>query len=266
MTGIVSPPQSAPTTNSGRVPDLGEQGERKRIVLYCEKFQRPIRISFDTIGWVCLNRGKGGVVRYPALSVMVGCLTFGAACLADEPAAEPATNRPVAWAQPIPLAGVPNLHKVSATLYRSAQPTAEGMANLKKLGIRTVLDLRSFHSDKDELASTGLASESISMKTWHPEEEDVIRFLKIVSDPAKAPVLMHCRHGADRTGMLCAIYRIVIQGWTREDALREMTEGGFNFHELWVNLVPYIQKLDFDRLRKEAGLDKTEPIQPTKSS
>ncbi|MBI3986349.1 MAG: dual specificity protein phosphatase family protein [Lentisphaerae bacterium] len=189
---------------------------------------------------------------------MLGCLAVGSVGLADEPVAESGTDRPVAWAQPIPLAGAPNLHKISGALYRSAQPTAEGMANLKKLGIKTVLNLRSFHSDKDELASTGLASESISMNTWHPEEEDVVRFLKIVCDPAQAPLLVHCRHGADRTGMMCAIYRIVIQGWTREEALREMTEGGFNFHELWVNLVPYIQTLDFDRIRKEAGLDKAD--------
>ena len=50
--------------------------------------------------------------------------------------------RPAQWAEPIALEGVPNLHRISPTLYRSEQPTALGMKNLEKLGIRTVINLR----------------------------------------------------------------------------------------------------------------------------
>ncbi len=74
------------------------------------------------------------------------------------------TNRPAHWAKPIQMGGVPNLHKVSDTLYRSAQPSAEGMKNLKAVGIQTVINLRSFHSDRDEIGDTGLAYEHITMK------------------------------------------------------------------------------------------------------
>ena len=122
------------------------------------------------------------------------------------------TNRPTAWAAPIELEGAPNLCKVSATLYRSAQPTAVGMQNLKKLGIKPVVNLRTFHSDQDELKGTGLASVRFHMKTWHSEDEDALRFLQIATDPERTPVLVHCQHGADRTGELCATYRIVVQG------------------------------------------------------
>ena len=61
----------------------------------------------------------------------------------------PSANRPAHWAQPMQVDGVPNLHKVSDSLYRSAQPSAEGMANLKAMGIVTVVNLRSFHCDRD---------------------------------------------------------------------------------------------------------------------
>ena len=57
------------------------------------------------------------------------------------------------WAEPMALAGVPNLHKVSDRLYRSAQPTAEGMTNLVALGIKTVVNLRDNHSDSDEIGN-----------------------------------------------------------------------------------------------------------------
>ncbi len=167
--------------------------------------------------------------------------------------------RPANWAQPLELAGVPNLHRVSPTLYRSAQPSAEGMRNLKELGIKTVINLRSFHSDQDETAGLGLATEHIYMKTWHPEVEDVVRFLRIATDPTRAPVLVHCQHGADRTGTMSAIYRILVQGWSKDEALKEMTEGGYNFHEIWINLLPWINGLDLEAIRREAGLASTEP-------
>jgi protein tyrosine phosphatase (PTP) superfamily phosphohydrolase (DUF442 family) len=139
---------------------------------------------------------------------------------AAEPAAEPPQPRPAQWAQPVHLGGVPNLHKVSDDLYRSAQPTSRGMQQLQQLGIKTVVNLRSFHSDRDDIGQTGLAYEHIYMKAWHPEEEDVVRFLRIVTDPEHTPVLVHCQHGSDRTGTMVALYRIAVQGWTKEAAIR----------------------------------------------
>jgi protein tyrosine phosphatase (PTP) superfamily phosphohydrolase (DUF442 family) len=166
----------------------------------------------------------------------------------------PAPNRPAHWAAPIRLEGVANLHKVSDTLFRSAQPSAEGMKNLKAMGIETIVNLRSFHSDRDKIMETGLAYEHIYMKAWHPEGEDAVRFLQIVTNSKRTPVLIHCQHGADRTGAMCAIYRVAVQGWSREEALKEMTEGGFEFHGIWQDLVQWISALDMEEIKKRAGI------------
>jgi protein tyrosine phosphatase (PTP) superfamily phosphohydrolase (DUF442 family) len=166
----------------------------------------------------------------------------------------PPSNRPAHWAAPIRLEGVPNLHKVSDALFRSAQPSAEGMRNLKAMGIETIVNLRSFHSDRDKIKETGLAYEHIYMKAWHPEEEDAVRFLQIVTNPRRTPVLVHCQHGADRTGAMCAIYRVAVQGWGREEALKELTEGGFGFHGIWQDLVQWINALDMEEIKKRAGI------------
>ena len=163
-------------------------------------------------------------------------------------------NRPKTWAQPVKLAGVPNLYRVSDALYRGDQPSHLGMENLKKLGLKTILNLRSFHSDRDEIGETGLAYEHIYMKPWHPEEDDAVRFLKIVTAPKRAPVLVHCQCGADRAGTMIAVYRIAVQGWSQAEAIREMTEGGFGFHQTWSNLPKWIQELNIDRLRRQAGI------------
>ena len=164
-------------------------------------------------------------------------------------------NRPKTWAQPVNLAGVPNLYRVSDTLYRCGQPSQPGMENLKKLGIKTIINLRSFHSDRDEIGETGLAYEHISMKAWHPEEADMVRFLKIVTDPQRAPILVHCQRGADRTGTMIAVYRIAVQGWSKAEAMREMTEGGFGFHQTWSNLPKWIQELNIDLIKRKAGIN-----------
>ena len=101
---------------------------------------------------------------------------------------------------------------------------------------------------------TKLKRERISFNTWHPEDEDVVRFLKLVTNPANGPFLIHCQHGADRTGTMVAIYRIAVQGWTKQDAIKEMTGGGFGYHVVWKNLIKYLNKLDIEALKKKAGL------------
>ena len=169
-------------------------------------------------------------------------------------ASTPTANRPETWAQPVKLSGVPNLYRVSGELYRGDQPSPQGMQNLKDLGLKTIINLRSFHSDRDEIGETGLTYEHIYMKAWHPEEKEAARFLKIVTDPKRTPVLVHCQHGADRTGTMIAVYRIIVQDWSKAEAIREMTEGGFRFHWIWSNLPQWVQELDIDRIKRQAGM------------
>jgi protein tyrosine phosphatase (PTP) superfamily phosphohydrolase (DUF442 family) len=162
----------------------------------------------------------------------------------------PPAQRPVSWAQSLSVPGVENLFRVSQDLYRGEQPTADGRRNLERLGIRTFVNLRSFHSDREVLGNSRLNYEHITMKAWHPEEKEIVRFLKIVSDPGKTPVFVHCQHGSDRTGTMCAVYRMVIQGWSKDQAIEEMMRGGFGFHDIWTNLPVYLKNLDVDALRQ----------------
>lgn len=170
------------------------------------------------------------------------------------PVALTGDRRPAEWAAPLQLAGVANLHRVSADLYRGEQPTAEGVRNLHALGIRTIVNLRSFNSDRAEIGSTPVGYEHLTMKAWHPEDKEIVRFLKIVSDPQKRPVFVHCQHGSDRTGTMCALYRIAIQGWTKDAAIAELTHGGYGFHSSWSNLLRYLRDLDVTEVCRNAGV------------
>lgn len=151
----------------------------------------------------------------------------------------------------IKLSGCGNLYKVSDTLYRGEQPTAEGFKELEKLGIKMVVNLRSLHSDRDELEGTSLGYEHIRMEAWDPEHEQVEAFLKVAADPEKQPIFVHCMHGSDRTGTMVAVYRIVIEGWEAEKAIDEMQKGPFGFHAIFSGLPEFIKELDIESLRSQ---------------
>jgi protein tyrosine/serine phosphatase len=151
------------------------------------------------------------------------------------------------------LSGLTNFAKVTDGLYRGAQPTAEGFAQLKKMGIKTVVSLRSMHSDRSLLEGTGLQYIRISCKPWHPEEEDVLKFFKIVLNPANQPVFVHCQHGADRTGMVIGVFRIMQQGWTVEKVFKEMDD--FGRHPIFKDIAKYLKKFDPKKLKEK--LEKT---------
>lgn len=53
-------------------------------------------------------------------------------------------------------------------------------------------------------------------------------FLRLVNDPANAPVYVHCKGGRHRTGAMTAVYRISHDGWTAEQAFDEMKKYDFN--------------------------------------
>ncbi|MHC4779239.1 MAG: fused DSP-PTPase phosphatase/NAD kinase-like protein [Planctomycetota bacterium] len=194
-----------------------------------------------------------------SLPGLVGMMAVWTGCYRHPPWPMPAgngvsTSRPLASPRH-DIEGVPNFSRVSPALFRSGQPTTEGFRWLKKSGVKTVVNLRGFHSDRDELEGVGLHYHHIRFHTFHPENEDVLTFLRIVTDSRNHPILVHCKHGADRTGMMVTVYRVFVQGWALEEALVELPR--FGFHSVWYNLVRYLKKLDFEELRRR--LDETAP-------
>jgi len=159
------------------------------------------------------------------------------------------------WAVPLALAGVPNLHRVAPNFYRSAQPDAQGFAEIVKVyGVRTVVSLRAFHSDEPLTKGLPLRLYDFPMHTWHIEREDVVGALRALRVATlQEPTLLHCEHGADRTGLITALYRILYQSWSKDAALDEMQNGDFGFHDVWINIPRYLREIDIVQLKKEVG-------------
>ena len=67
--------------------------------------------------------------------------------------------------------------------------------------------------------------EPLHMISWSLLDTHVARFLAIVSEAPK-PVYVHCMDGLDRTGVMIAAYRVLIEGSSREEATAEMARFG----------------------------------------
>jgi protein tyrosine/serine phosphatase len=180
-------------------------------------------------------------------ALALALLMFGAGMARGQ--SPPGEPRPATWAQPLSLAGVHNLYRITPNLYRSEQPTALGFRNLEKLGIRTVINLRWFNDDHKKAAGTLLRTERVKILTWDIDDHHVIAVMRLLRDPANGPFLIHCQHGADRTGLMSAMYRILEQGWTAKDAIAELEGGGYGYHPMWSNIPRYLRSADVDGLR-----------------
>ncbi len=157
-------------------------------------------------------------------------------------------------AQKIELPGFKNLYKINDSLYRSEQPSKNGMQQLQQLGIKTVLNFRNHHNDKDEAAHTNLIIERISLNTNKICYSDVVQTLKRMQQ-AKKPILLHCLHGSDRTGCMIAAYRLVYNNYTKEQAIAELRASEFGYHQKWFpNVIQLLNDLDVQQLKKDVGV------------
>jgi uncharacterized protein (TIGR01244 family) len=148
--------------------------------------------------------------------------------------------------------GVDNFAKVSSTVWRGAQPSDQSLEKLAQGGIKTVIDLRldgegTEHESKT--ASTlGLQYVHIPMGFAKPSSEKILAFLKVITTPANQPVYVHCRQGADRTGMLCAIYRRLVENWSFDQCWAEMRL--HHFKPFLTSLKRTVEEFQCDRWRK----------------
>ena len=156
------------------------------------------------------------------------------------------------------LKGVSNFGKVTDTLYRGAQPTDEGFSNLSKLGINIVVDLRGSGPHERELV-TRLGMKYVPLP-WHcysPQDEQFAKFLTLLRENPGQKVFVHCRLGDDRTGMEIAAFRMAEQGWTAQEARKEMIAFGANwFHRaMCPELGPYTKAFP-ERFRTSPAFEK----------
>ncbi len=125
-----------------------------------------------------------------------------------------------------------NFHGVVPGLaYRSAQPTPEDLqAMVRDYGIRTVVNLRGqcapaawFLEEARATHRLGLSQEDLCFSSYRlPADHELRRLLKVF-DHSERPLLIHCRRGADRTGLASAVYLLSQCEVSLAEARRQMS-------------------------------------------
>jgi tyrosine-protein phosphatase SIW14 len=153
------------------------------------------------------------------------------------------------------IRGIPNAGKIKDFLYRGAQPREVGFSELRILGITTIVDLRGEDREKiswerKHVESLGMRFVNIPVNGWSPPtDEQVIQFLSLLGSAPGQKVFLHCRFGEDRTGVFTAVYRMAVENWPAEQAIKEMYF--FGFHGFWhPSMKSYVQ--DFPSRLKSA--------------
>jgi tyrosine-protein phosphatase SIW14 len=139
------------------------------------------------------------------------------------------------------LPGLTNIGRMAPGILRGAQPEREGFATLKAMGIRTVINLRTRHGEREAVEAAGMRYVEIPMSFWKDVDPAVVRMaLSVMTDPVNQPVFVHCSRGVDRTGVVAAVYRMEVDGWSEAEAEAEME--AFGFHEIWSQLKEYVRR------------------------
>jgi len=126
--------------------------------------------------------------------------------------------------------GLPNFGEVTPNLYRGAHPNDDGLKTLQKMGISIVVDLRGNQSEHEQAAVEKLGMQYVSIPSHcqFPTDAPFVKFLKVIEQNPGKKIFVHCRIGEDRTGMAIASYRMVEQGWSADEAMKEMEFFGFS--------------------------------------
>jgi len=128
------------------------------------------------------------------------------------------------------IAGVGNFATVEPGIYRGAQPTAAGVDELARRGVKTVIDLRddAIPQEKSLVQHAGMTYVNIPTNAANVTPHKIDQFLAQITT-APRPVFVHCRAGRDRTGLEIAMYRIVVEKWPKDKAIRELYAHGYNW-------------------------------------
>jgi tyrosine-protein phosphatase SIW14 len=160
-----------------------------------------------------------------ALAVLV----LAAWSLSVQPAVGQATKAAAVRAK---LPGLPNFAKVSEQLSRGGQPEATGFAELKKLGVDIVVNLR---HEPDEITRERSLVQTQDLEyvsiPWRgkndPDTAQVVQFLELLRANPDKQIFVHCQRGAERTGVMVACYRMTAESWNVDRAADEMELFGF---------------------------------------
>ena len=155
-----------------------------------------------------------------------------------------------------PIDEAKNFYRVDERLFRSAQLDGSDAAKLHELGIKSIVNLRHFSRGGDRRAfEDQFWLSNKPLQSWEIRPAQIADVLRTIRERQKeGAVLVHCYHGADRTGLVVAMYRVIYQGWSLDAARSEMIDGGYGFHSMWQDIAGFLTPQNEALIRAELGI------------
>jgi hypothetical protein len=128
---------------------------------------------------------------------------------------------------------LPMFRRLGENYIRGGEPLRGGLSVLTRLGVKTIVDLRSEYDYTDDIKVAaerlGFIYRRLPLSVWNPPtDKEANEFVEIVTNISEGPYFVFCTDGIHRTGEMSALYRIMHDKWKIEQALTEMDEAGFN--------------------------------------
>ena len=156
-----------------------------------------------------------------------------------------------------PQRSIPNYREVKpGVLYRGAKPSNGDLKALQEHGIRTIVDLRYENAgdEPEEVVELGMRYVNIPCHPDRPSDEQMVRVLAIMTCRNCQPVFVHCVLGKDRCGTAVGVYRVAVQEWSTQDAIREVQSFQGPVRAAWYWQIPrYLDKLNAETLTERAA-------------
>ena len=148
-----------------------------------------------------------------------------------------------------------NFHKIDEKLYRSNMPTPLRIKKYSQLGIKTIINLRGIRKDGGWLleneACKKYKSKLIDFRARSraaPEKEMILKADKLFKD-IEYPALIHCKSGADRAGLVSALYLIVIEKLSVAEAKKQLSFKYLHLDFTKTGILDYIFDVFSERLK-----------------
>ena len=130
-----------------------------------------------------------------------------------------------------------NKHRVSEEVWRAAQPSPGQIAEAARDGVKTIVNLRggreygSWPLEKEACDQNGLVLVDFVLRSREAPERDEILKLPDFFKTLHYPILVHCKSGADRAGLMAALYLLIVKNARADEALKQLSPwyGHFRF-------------------------------------
>lgn len=121
-----------------------------------------------------------------------------------------------------------NRHRLGRGAWRAAQPAPHQIAGIARLGVRTIVNLRgarvcgSYWLEQQACQRHGMALVDFQVRSRAAPSKEELRAARDLFGSIEYPILLHCKSGADRAGLMSVLYLMLHEGVPLEEARHQL--------------------------------------------